>query len=184
MDVETVVDTHAPAQTEREQELERKRSEAAKKAARTRKMNQAAMADHYAALLRNLREAFKYSERAKQRPANGMTYREYRMMSCSKYTRQNYQASRLARENDYEEKANSLEAAAEAALQCGIAAGWHENDDRESPIPYILYFDLPVGQVSFHSKAKCGLPEYSGEWDRVRDVSGQRIERAIDEFLD
>ena len=39
--------------------------------------------------------------------------------------------------------------------------------------------DLPTGQVSFHTAARGGGPEYAGDWDGVRDVAPMRIARWI-----
>lgn len=52
--------------------------------------------------------------------------------------------------------------------------GWKE-DPEQSVHQWVLYADLPTGQVSFHSAGRGLGPEYAGEWDGVRDVAAARI---------
>lgn len=40
---------------------------------------------------------------------------------------------------------------------------------------WVLYVDLPTGQVSFHAPERGAGPNYPGKWNGVRGVSGERI---------
>lgn len=160
------------------------KSEAARKGAITRRLRKAAGTDANAVLLLELREVQRFSDRAKDRPAHGKRYREYRTETPSKYAYHAYQNSRTAGRNDYSKKGGALERAAAAAMICGTVAGWRSNTGGDPRLPYLVYFDLATGQVSFHSETDCGLPPYEGEWDGVRNASRERIEAAIDAYLD
>lgn len=52
--------------------------------------------------------------------------------------------------------------------------GWQE-DTAQVYHRWVLYVDLPSGQVSFHTAGRGDGPEYPGRWDGVRDVSPTRI---------
>lgn len=172
-----------PKQAKVDPEEVQKRKASVQKAAKTRKLNQAAKSDPYAVLLRAVRKAQSHSEQAKSRPSNARTFGDYRGSNRSKHAYHAYRGSRDARQRDYSEKASALDEAAVAAQECGVNAGWQPNSDKDSPVPYIVYFDLPTGQVSFHTTSDCGLPRYDGEWDQETEVAQARIEAAIDEYL-
>src|SRR5579863_7361061 len=58
----------------------------------------------------------------------------------------------------------------------GIAFGWKEDPKTvfgESP-SWVLYVDLPQGQVSFHSPDKLEGPAYAGDWDGTH-LSAERV---------
>jgi hypothetical protein len=40
---------------------------------------------------------------------------------------------------------------------------------------WVLYVDLPTGQVSFHTAARGVGPDYPGKWDGVRGTGAIRI---------
>lgn len=44
---------------------------------------------------------------------------------------------------------------------------------------WVLYVDLPNGQVSFHAAARGDGPDYPGDWDRVKNMSPSRVCRFI-----
>jgi hypothetical protein len=56
----------------------------------------------------------------------------------------------------------------------GIAWGWSE-DPRQECHRYVLYIDLPTGQVSFHTDKRGVGPAYPGQWDGARDRGPDRI---------
>jgi hypothetical protein len=56
----------------------------------------------------------------------------------------------------------------------GIGWGW-KIDPLQSFHAWVLYVDLPTGQVSFHSGPRGFGPDYPGDWDGVRGVSDKRI---------
>lgn len=58
--------------------------------------------------------------------------------------------------------------------ELGIAWGWKEDPAQEFH-RWVLYVDLPTGQVSFHTAHQGSGPDYSGAWDGVRDQGPTRI---------
>ena len=70
---------------------------------------------------------------------------------------------------------------AENGAALGIRHGWRIDPDVVfgSEPSYVLYVDLPQGQVSFHLPSRGKGTEYAGEWDR----SHRSAERII-EFCD
>lgn len=56
--------------------------------------------------------------------------------------------------------------------------GWKQDPAQEFH-NWVLYVDLPNGQVSFHTAARGEGPDYAGDWDRVRDMSPTRICRFV-----
>jgi hypothetical protein len=80
----------------------------------------------------------------------------------------------------YERKTFSMEELCRELLEhgpkLGIRFGW--KIDPETPInggaSWVMYVDIPTGQVSFHSKTRMRGPDYPGEWDKTR-ASEQRI---------
>ena len=48
---------------------------------------------------------------------------------------------------------------------------------------WVLYVELPTGQVSFHSPDRLDGPVYPGAWDGMRDASAGRILRLCDQIL-
>jgi hypothetical protein len=55
-----------------------------------------------------------------------------------------------------------------------ITWGWGE--DRSTPgFEWVLYVDLPAGQVSFHAAERGEGPDYAGEWDGCRGTSAGRV---------
>lgn len=47
---------------------------------------------------------------------------------------------------------------------------------------WVLYVDLPTGQVSFHSPTRGSGPDYPGQWDGLRESAG-RIVRFCDRVM-
>ncbi len=81
----------------------------------------------------------------------------------------------------YDKKTWSMQNLCKALAQhgdaLGIRYGWKEDlntvfDNRAS---WVLYVDLPQGQVSFHSPSRGIGPNYPGDWDGQRGMSVQRI---------
>lgn len=64
------------------------------------------------------------------------------------------------------------------AAPLGIAWGW-KADPNEPIYPWVLYVEIPTGQVSFHTASRGLGPEYSGEWDGIRGASPARLARWI-----
>lgn len=50
---------------------------------------------------------------------------------------------------------------------CGYSWGW-TRDAAEDHASWVVYLDLPMGQVSFHSVERLDGPDYPGQWDGQR----------------
>lgn len=73
----------------------------------------------------------------------------------------------------YETKGAQLGQLADALRQTHVVWGWGE--DSRGSLPWVLYVDLPTGQVSFHARDRGDGPDYPGSWDRIPGASGPRI---------
>lgn len=64
--------------------------------------------------------------------------------------------------------------------------GWRKDGSSFASVapPWVLYVDLPTGQVSFHSLERYAGPEYPREWDGVRKASAGRIVAFCQNILD
>jgi len=166
----------------REEEKRIRRSEAAKRAAKTRKKNRILSQTVYGQFLLAIESSQEASNIAKSRAADGIHFGDYQGFDGSDYSRANYRRSREAREKDYLKKALALDEACKLAQQAGIQFGWSRESD-DSHVPWVVYFDLPTGQVGFHSNSRGKGPDYPGEWDGVSGVSAERIQSAIRKAL-
>ncbi|OGF05223.1 MAG: hypothetical protein A2W00_04560 [Candidatus Eisenbacteria bacterium RBG_16_71_46] len=61
----------------------------------------------------------------------------------------------------------------EHGAELGIRFGWGR-DDSQPLNSWVLYVDLPQGQVSFHSPTRMQGPDYPGVWDG-QQASEERI---------
>jgi hypothetical protein len=61
------------------------------------------------------------------------------------------------------------------AEEFGIRFGWKRDPKIQFGPNWVLYVDLPEGQVSFHSPARYDGPDYPAEWDGIKDASVTRI---------
>jgi len=152
------------------------RQAAARLAAATRRLNRLAEDDPYVAVLVSLRDAQRASDSAKHRAASGTYYDDWDS------GRGAYRMSRRAVENDYREKEWALGRACQLLGQTDLTWGWGRDLDCPG-VTWVLYVDLPTGQVSFHCPSRGDGPDYPGEWDGVEGVSAQRIDEAIDQVL-
>lgn len=64
------------------------------------------------------------------------------------------------------------------AAELGILWGW-KVDPVQPFHTWVLYVEMPTGQVSFHTRARGKGPDFTGEWDGVRGASADRILRWI-----
>jgi hypothetical protein len=108
------------------------------------------------ALAVNLFRAQKCSERAK-------VYRGRRFKDAA-YDRKNWSMQNLT---------EGLSKHAQQDL--GIRWGWGLDGRQGDFAPWVLYIDLPTGQVSFHSTARFKGPDYAGLWDGAAGASPLRI---------
>lgn len=67
------------------------------------------------------------------------------------------------------------------ARESSLTWGWKE-DPAQSFHKWVLYVDLPTGQVSFHAARPLTPDRYEGEWDG-RHLSAERIIRYTDAVL-
>lgn len=99
----------------------------------------------------------------------------FRAQKCS--TRAKMYRGRGFKSEAYDRKnwsmANLAHALATSGAQLGIAFGWKE-DAAQAFHKWVLYIDLPTGQVSFHAADRGEGPDYAGEWDG-RHLSETRI---------
>jgi hypothetical protein len=163
-----------------------KRSEAGKAGARKRREKKLLCASPYGQFLSALRDAQTLSDRAKARPGNGVHILDYVGDYCGdefmavrairRFARSNYSRARDAQANDYSVKSLAIDAACHWATKAGINFGWKEEPDH---VPFVVYFDLPSGQVSFHCPVRGFGPDYLGAWDGQQGQSKTRIEEAI-----
>jgi hypothetical protein len=91
-------------------------------------------------------------------------------------TRAKRYRGRRFRDAAYDTKQWAMDKLCRALLEhgksLGIAFGWKE--DKGGFVPWVLYVDLPNGQVSFHSPARGEGPNYPGDWDR-QHASEERV---------
>lgn len=87
----------------------------------------------------------------------------------------------------YERKQWSLDNLAktltEHAQACGITWGWGEDPQQEFH-RYVLFVELPNGQVSFHTGQRGIGPDAPNPWDGVRGASPQRVCTFVARVLD
>lgn len=63
-----------------------------------------------------------------------------------------------------------------------IVFGWKRDPNPPIGYPWVLYIDLPTGQVSFHAADRGVGPDYVGEWENV-DTSANRIIGFVESVL-
>lgn len=69
------------------------------------------------------------------------------------------------------------------AVALGIEWGWGE--DAKQPIHrFVLYVELPTGQVSFHTSARSAGPDHMHGWDERPGMGPERICRWAASLLD
>lgn len=56
----------------------------------------------------------------------------------------------------------------------GFRWGW-KGDPEQAHHRWVLYVDLPTGQVSFHTDRRGLGPDYDGEWDQSSGTAVERI---------
>lgn len=111
----------------------------------------------------NLFRACKASERAKK-------YR--RRYKGAAYDKKNWSLKLLS---------DALASYTPRGIAYGIRWGWKEDPTQEFH-KWVLYVDLPTGQVSFHAAAPLAKLRYHGEWDG-QHISARRIVAYVDHVL-
>lgn len=87
------------------------------------------------------------------------------------------------RELSYEQKGKHIERLCDVLCRgsCGMEWGWRKDADQRYA-PYVIYVDLPQGQVSFHSTKQFAGPKYEKDWDGTYE-SEERILAFCDSVL-
>jgi len=121
-----------------------------------------------------------YIELAQAGPIGEVALNLMRAQKCSsraKVYRGGVRGRGSYRDMAYERKAwsmsNLCDILAEHAAALGITWGWKIDPDM-TKYPWVLYVDLPTGQVSFHNAHRIHGPDYPGVWDGERK-STERI---------
>lgn len=136
--------------------------------------------DSYGRFLLHLHDAQRASDQAKSRAANGPHFERYPHIDNFDWASANYRRNRDARWRNYLEKSWQLRHAVKLARELGIPSGYQETDDF---VPYVIYFELPTGQVSFHADDDGGADPYDGQWDSEQ-ASAARIRKTLRQYLD
>ena len=69
---------------------------------------------------------------------------------------------------------NLAEILSTEAEALGLTWGWGR-DDKQSFHVWVLYLDLPTGQVSFHTDARGNGPDYPSVWDGMKGQGPDRV---------
>ena len=75
----------------------------------------------------------------------------------------------------YETKGSQLDQLTHVLPETTLVWGWGE--DPAGPLPWVLYVELPTGQVSFHAHRRGDGPTYADAWDGIPGASQWRIIR-------
>lgn len=117
-----------------------------------------------------------YAELERIGPAGQIAMNLFRAQKCSE--RAKLYRGRRYKDAAYERKNWSMGLLCGAlrvyAVEMGIRWGWGQ-DLSEPFAPWVLYVDLPQGQVSFHSTVRLEGPDYPDGWDHAAGASPMRI---------
>lgn len=133
----------------------------------------------------NLFRACKASQRAKVYRGGGFRGMAYEKKNwsqqqlCDALNRNCHPERRLG---EVEGSPTISEIARDASIpQHDMAWGWKKDPAQEFH-NWVLYVELPTGQVSFHAAARGLGPDYPGDWDGLH-LSAERITRWCDQLL-
>lgn len=119
----------------------------------------------------------KYLRALEQRPTGRIAAALFRAMKASARAKV-YGTPRGAKINyrdaSYRRKEDAIDKLCDALEGSGLTYGWGV-DTRQTRAPWVIYIDLPTGQVSFHAPERGSGPDYPGEWDGVRGASEGRV---------
>lgn len=93
---------------------------------------------------------------------------------------------RSFRSLSYDRKGEALSSLAEFLDCVGSGAdvwGWKIDPHANHSNHWVLYLELPDGQVSFHSPKRFAGPDFLGEWDGVLGASEERVIRFCESVL-
>lgn len=84
----------------------------------------------------------------------------------------------------YDKKQWAVDNLTRALAELGtVPWGWKQ-DAKQEYHNWVLYVDLPTGQVSFHTAARGQGPDYAGDWDGIKNMSPTRICRYVADLFD
>ncbi len=110
------------------------------------------------------------------------------LRACKTSTRAKRYRARRHRGGAYDVKGWAMGNIAQLLLEHSVEleiSRWGWGEDREQPHHrFVLYVDLPSGQVSFHAAERGAGPDYPGHWDGARDVAADRILRWAASLVD
>lgn len=119
-----------------------------------------------------------YSTLERLGPIGVVAVNLFRAQKCS--SRAKVYRGRRFKEAAYDRKSwsmqNLVETLAKHSKALGISYGWKQDPATlfgQEP-SWVLYVDLPQGQVSFHSPTRLAGPDYGGHWDG-QHKSAERI---------
>jgi hypothetical protein len=122
-----------------------------------------------------------YAELEQRGPLGIVAVNLFRAQKCSSRAK-SYRRGGFRRDA-YDRKNWSIAKLSNALLKCGLGWRWGWKEDAAQQIyPWVLYVELPTGQVSFHAAARGVGPDYPGEWDR-QPLSAERVIRFVDSLL-
>jgi len=117
-----------------------------------------------------------YADLEKCGPIGVVALNLFRAQKCSARAKM-YRGHRF-KDAAYERKNWSMGLLCDAlmahAAELRIRWGW-EIDRSETFAPYVLYVELPQGQVSFHARVRGRGPDFAGKWDGATGASSIRI---------
>lgn len=129
-----------------------------------------------------------YAELMKRGPIGEVAVNLFRAQKCSaraKVYRGGIRGHGSYKSMAYQRKEWSLQQLCDVLVryreQLELRAGW-KRDPSTPGYEWVLYVELPTGQVSFHSPSRFALPDYEGEWDG-QHRSPERVVAFCDEVM-
>ena len=115
-----------------------------------------------------------YARLAALGPAGELAANLLRAQKCSSQAK-GYRR-RAHKDESYGRKNWSLQNICRLMSKGAPAATWGWKQDPEQEwYPWVLYVDLPTGQVSFHSPVRGDGPDYPSDWDGQAGASDARV---------
>lgn len=127
-------------------------------------------------------------------PIGEVAMNVFRALKCS--TRAKLYRRRSHTSDAYSRKQYSIEQLCQIldkhGDQLGIKFGWKQDpnvlfgggDYEDGKPSWVLYVDLPTGQVSFHTRERYKIgPDYLGDWDGVQKASQGRVLQFCDNVM-
>jgi len=123
-----------------------------------------------------------YAELQAMGPAGIVAMNLFRAQKCSERAKvyRGGNAKGKFKAQAYERKQWSMDNLCKALLEHGLFFPWGwARDPKQEFHCWVLYIELPTGQVSFHAATRGKGPDYGAEWDGQPGQSPSRILRWI-----